>query len=271
VNRRADVEEALLRRAADLAGPRIPVPLDALVANLGVRVERSRLSASHATLIDAGDGPIVVLPEREAGSARDRFSLAHEVGHLILDQIVATGGASVEAQAVEALCDKFASELLLPTAAVRQFLRGLSSQLAAFESVAFGTDAARKLAKEGGASVQAACFAVSRAEGTMLFGCISWMGGRVGTKSASTEALRVKWSTWPSALPRGLFPFKHIPSDGELSARYRQRAGFRGRVRLCLPPLPVREYLVDFQPYDRDGKDYLLAIDLREDYGPRLP
>ena len=69
------------------------------------------------------DGHWVVILNAGDSRAQARFTLAHEIGHVALGdgageegQVACAGGSRPR----EVLCDRFASELLLPAAAVRQ-------------------------------------------------------------------------------------------------------------------------------------------------------
>lgn len=68
----------------------------------------------------AGTMPIVIVKKeeddkKEEKTERKRFTVLHELGHLVLN--IAEG---VEDKAVEKLCNQFANEVLLPESAVRK-------------------------------------------------------------------------------------------------------------------------------------------------------
>ena len=80
----------------------------------------------------------VVILNSADSRGRARFTLAHEIGHILLwEQREAragvVGGAAVDprscrsAHSAEALCDRFAAELLMPAHAVHEAWRALGS------------------------------------------------------------------------------------------------------------------------------------------------
>ena len=72
------------------------------------------------------EGRWLIIVNEADGRARVRFTLAHELGHLLLGD--GLPGADAPGRALspavrEALCDRFAAELLLPPTAVRALWR----------------------------------------------------------------------------------------------------------------------------------------------------
>ena len=67
---------------------------------------------------DLVDGRWLIILNREDALAQARFTLAHELGHIVLGDL---DGVTPPAHTHEreALCDYFAAELLLPAAALR--------------------------------------------------------------------------------------------------------------------------------------------------------
>lgn len=76
---------------------------------------------------DLVDGRWLIILNREDALAQARFTLAHELGHIVLGDLAPGepgGGAPPgDAREREALCDHFAAELLLPAAALRAAAR----------------------------------------------------------------------------------------------------------------------------------------------------
>ena len=64
------------------------------------------------------DGRWLIILNREDALAQARFTLAHELGHIVLGDLTGAGPPDCGAEH-EALCDHFAAELLLPAAALR--------------------------------------------------------------------------------------------------------------------------------------------------------
>jgi len=108
------------------SSPDYPLDVEAFAASLGVVLMRVRSrETTHPQLVTSGLATAILLPqdhpERKILSARDRFSVAHELGHYV---IWATHRyvpkSSEDYWHHEALCDRFAGRLLIPKFAVAQ-------------------------------------------------------------------------------------------------------------------------------------------------------
>src|SRR3954454_13146300 len=105
---------ALLRRAGVDTHP---VPVERLALRLGAdRVITERLEREEGRLELRGS-EVVVVTSRDASSARRRFTIAHEIGHLIaadprydLRRLRERNGLRDE----ERFCDRLAESLLMP-------------------------------------------------------------------------------------------------------------------------------------------------------------
>jgi hypothetical protein len=115
-----------------------PIPLKPLLEKLGIKVQRVRskkprgVKPPQALLAAKGSGLVAFLYEDDLKSQwrRGRFTLAHEIGHALLihtlrhPALIASLEASPEShRQVEKLCNLAASEILMPTRAVRKALR----------------------------------------------------------------------------------------------------------------------------------------------------
>lgn len=98
------------------------IDLDAIAFDMGATVYRSPLQGCEARLVAEGNKAVITINSRSI-LTRQRFSLAHELGHLKLDRgrsgflcankdIGPHGDASKDG---EAIANSFASQLLLPT------------------------------------------------------------------------------------------------------------------------------------------------------------
>lgn len=88
-----------------------PTDLDAVAKRLGVvRIESADLPVSGEVRVIRGELCLLVAPGLSHG--RRRFTIAHELGHVLLRQ--SGPGYPRAGQATEALCDMFAGELLMP-------------------------------------------------------------------------------------------------------------------------------------------------------------
>jgi len=115
---------SFLERSTDtLAYPR---DVEALALSLGLSITRvSSKRNPHPHLVADGTKTTIVIPQSHptAGnlSLRDRFSVAHELGHYLVWR--AHGrlpGSGKEYWEHEVICDRFAGRLLVPKSAVQQ-------------------------------------------------------------------------------------------------------------------------------------------------------
>lgn len=103
-----------------------PTDLDAAGKRLGVRAMHGCVGLPYAgALARQPDGAFELMYSIEQPQTRRRFTIAHELGHAVLDR----AGWSADAD-VERLCDMFAAELLLPRRQLAERLAdGLSSDV----------------------------------------------------------------------------------------------------------------------------------------------
>lgn len=101
--------------------------LDALARKLGVsRIIEQKLPFEGGLFQLAG-GELVIKLNAESSFVRKRFTLAHEIGHLLLKTVPAFRSTRRTHAALEGTCDLIAAELLMPTAEAADFVRGLGS------------------------------------------------------------------------------------------------------------------------------------------------
>lgn len=111
--------------------------------SLGLRVVRRDLGAVRGLLRRTGDGPIVAV--READHPRiQRFTVAHELGHVLMDR-VDRHQIGLSGRDEEALCEGFASHLLIPRIEL----------LAALEEIADDPDSLLRLLRRFDVSISA--------------------------------------------------------------------------------------------------------------------
>ena len=85
---------------------------------------------------DLVDGRWLIILNRADAPAQARFTLAHELGHIVLGDL-GPAGRPPDGRAHEALCDRFAAELLLPAPLLRAACRqspGLPALVARFQA-----------------------------------------------------------------------------------------------------------------------------------------
>lgn len=135
------------------------IDLDAIAFDMGASVRRSPLRGCEARLVSDG-GKAIITVNSNSILTRQRFSLAHELGHLKLDRgrsgflcagrdIGPHGDASKDG---EAIANSFASQLLLPTYLFAPAALGKPLTI----------DSAQTLGVEFNASITATCIKMVR-------------------------------------------------------------------------------------------------------------
>lgn len=123
--------------------PTPPVDLAALARRLGVDDIRLESCREEGSVRSSGSSTVVVL-RKDRSRQRQRFTLAHELGHLILAQ-----GKEVEmsfrlpaprSSVVEGLCDDIAAALLMPAGWVKVHLTNSPFSLATVRRLALSCD-----------------------------------------------------------------------------------------------------------------------------------
>ena len=156
-------EEAVLgaaRRLLDRVGVEAsaPVGLLALAREIGItRVQRIQ-DGPDGVLVRRGSGYVIGVNARHS-SNRQRFTIAHEIAHRLVNQTLLTGPASIEARStgslksqsssaqIERLCDIAAAELLLPARLLQKDdLVNVEPSLAALVKIARSYDVSSQAA-----------------------------------------------------------------------------------------------------------------------------
>lgn len=91
-----------------------PVDVERIALGLGVRIHRRRLP-SNSGMVDSRSEPVVITVNEADALVRQRFTLAHELGHLLLHPeriALRDHGFSGDAREVEA--NRFAADILMP-------------------------------------------------------------------------------------------------------------------------------------------------------------
>src|SRR6266571_3019866 len=98
------------KEVAELVGtPRLS---HAQWARLGITVQAKSMMSAGAG-IDLGSTCVVYVRESDA-AVRQRFTVAHEIGHFLLRGVHVRQQISLERRYEERLCDEFASAVLIP-------------------------------------------------------------------------------------------------------------------------------------------------------------
>lgn len=110
-----------------------PVPVDKIAKGLGAQLRFSPLDDELSGMIYVSDGTPIIGINALHHPNRQRFSIAHEIGHLVLHRHLITGKVHVDkefrvsvlnrdstsalgTEQIEIQANQFAAELLMPTA-----------------------------------------------------------------------------------------------------------------------------------------------------------
>lgn len=129
-----------------------PIKLGKLAQKLGVSVFRATLPAGISGEIKKiGDDKYTIRINRHESAERQRFTLAHELGHFLLHRHLIGDGVSDDAlyrsklsNSVEYEANKFAADLLMPRSEVDKLLQqrwDSDEQLIEFATKHFGVSA----------------------------------------------------------------------------------------------------------------------------------
>ena len=139
-------------------GGAVPVDLETLARDLGVReIRTTRMTEDGRTTWTDGQPLIELRPDRPA--ERRRFTLAHEIGHILISQdrtiVRRTAGANLAADDIEVLCDWIAASILMPRAWIEPY---------AFRE-RYSLSLLRRVAHAAGVSMSAAAVRVAEVGG----------------------------------------------------------------------------------------------------------
>jgi Zn-dependent peptidase ImmA (M78 family) len=154
---RAELEAARLLTASG-QGEELPVDVQAVAAHLGAQIVLEHLDRSVSGMLYRDDDHVVIGVNSAHTERRRRFTIAHELGHLVLHKgrplVVdhvrvnfrdATSSTATDLEEIQA--NAFAAELLMPrdqvTATARQGLKAAATQgaeAAAVRDLADGFD-----------------------------------------------------------------------------------------------------------------------------------
>ena len=153
-----------------------PIPIEKVVHNLGIELRYEPFSEQgedvSGMLFRDGERTVIGINANES-PRRQRFTIAHEIGHLFLhkDPIYLDTPAEVfmrrhhSSRAVdpkELQANSFAAELLMPEKMVRAEAEGAQAQMAKLAAVISEEDLVERLADKFDVSVQAMTFRLAQ-------------------------------------------------------------------------------------------------------------
>ncbi|WP_036536749.1 ImmA/IrrE family metallo-endopeptidase [Oceanobacter kriegii] len=112
-----------------------PVKIGAVAKSLGLVVKKSTLSASVSGEIRNIDGTFVIKVNRHDTSERQRFTIAHEIGHFLLHRDLIGDGIvddvlyrSNLSNAMETQANRIAADILMPGNLVRSCISNYAGE-----------------------------------------------------------------------------------------------------------------------------------------------
>lgn len=111
----------------NLAGGKVPVQLNDIVKTMDVVVREenipSEIKSDGATTMDSS-GKCIIRYRKDISVERKRFTVAHELGHIVLEHISFDGSSSqCSGGSQEKEANSFASALLIPIADLKVFMK----------------------------------------------------------------------------------------------------------------------------------------------------
>jgi hypothetical protein len=131
--------------AAGVRGKKLvpPIDLETLAHRVGAETILSADMTDDGRFVDTPTATRIFLNSTERKERR-RFTLAHELGHLVLadPQVLRLVHAALGTRSVnvELLCNAFAAELLMPTGWVEQCFGGMPEDFAAVDALSESAD-----------------------------------------------------------------------------------------------------------------------------------
>ncbi len=165
VNKPIEVARQLLERF----GEHLPTDVEAIVKALGITIRAQELEDSVSGMLVIKDGRTTIGVNENHHPNRQRFTLAHELGHFLLHSNTSSifidasiiffrdGTSSDGSKAQEIEANAFAAELLMPEKQLREFINNQPLD-------AFDEGAVRRLATQFGVSAQALTIRLTRLE-----------------------------------------------------------------------------------------------------------
>lgn len=198
--------------------PRPPIPIESVAIALGVD-QIHRLSLVEDGRLEQRGGRTTIFLRDDVALTRQRFTLAHEIGHLVLAgperELVARRMEGVRFSSEERFCDQFAAALLMPSEWIRSEFSRADPQLGI----------ARNLADRSESSLSASV--------VRLREVLGWQ-----TSLLNWRRYEGRWRmTTAAALPRGLH--NQVTSSEETRLLLERLAGCDRDLRGMLP-LAVR-------------------------------
>jgi Zn-dependent peptidase ImmA (M78 family) len=135
-----EIESHTLSLLSNFKAP--PIPVNAIATSLGLDIEREGLGEEISGLLVVGNGGGVIGVNREHPLVRQRFSIAHEIGHFVLHReqvqlfidktykaFFRDGKSARGTNKMEREANAFAAALLMPSGLIRRAAKSYEFEL----------------------------------------------------------------------------------------------------------------------------------------------
>ncbi len=265
------VERVIARCGTITAGREPPVDPFKIARALGADVVERSLTACEAMLVRASgrmaivvDSSLFASPSRRT---RLRFTLAHELAHLIVDDVVASqprGRVYVEHADRERLCDVVASNLLIPRDSLSRFLRELQNGPNAWEPGDWvHACTALRLRRQFQVSLAALGAAIRELSPMTAILKLDSSCGLSAKDRDRDFRLRIIWSSPTSSRGDAVFRGQALNADSPLGRAAAEGKPFLGESPLSWRPLSKGTYTVSgapAAPSRANGRSYLVTV-----------
>ena len=199
---------------------------------------------------------------------RLRFTLAHELAHLVLDEVAASsprGPVYIEYSQRERLCNLLASNLLIPRDCLISCLQETQTDPEVWrEGDWVHAQTLLDLRRRFQVSLPALSAAVREiSPGTAVLRLERMLPLLLGGRGNGIGKFRVAWSSPTTPRGNAVFLKQSLPSETHLGMAVAKGETFRERTELTWRPLPKGSYLVSGAPAGSTGKgtaSYLVTI-----------
>lgn len=103
---------------------KIPVKLNDIIQKMGINIRGEDLTSIDGITRMDSDGVCCIVYDQNNSTVRNRFTIAHEIGHIALDHTSVWGGCNQYSEkSQEAEANAFAGELLVPSGDIKKFVK----------------------------------------------------------------------------------------------------------------------------------------------------
>jgi Zn-dependent peptidase ImmA (M78 family) len=114
----------------NLCNSAIPIKLDTIVKALNISVKCENFTSTDGCARLDSNGIAMIMYSKNSSTVRQRFTVAHELGHIVLEHITfGSDSSQISSKLQEREANAFAGELLVPASDLRKFMKGKDKTL----------------------------------------------------------------------------------------------------------------------------------------------